>query len=203
MKYLSLFLLLCVVSCKLIDIDPCYREYHFKIPFTLQPNNDTIHIGDTLWLSTQFSKTLLDMNTNDSIVTNDIDFQSGLIIAKIDTENYQYATQTFTIVEKQGGFINTFLGIKLHYLFFNDHYHISIGLVPTVVGTYYLAISTPFALDEVEITNDCEDYLHITYAINELIDNHFQLLQNSPDTLVSSSTLEGFNNGGYAFVVTE
>jgi hypothetical protein len=205
MKYLSLFLLLCVVSCKLIDTNNCYREYLFEIPFTTSPTQDTLHIGDTLWINSYFSNRLVDLNTNDTLLVDNIDFNTDWGIARIDMPHYKHADDYFQYVPSEGDISNNFFGLALHYDYYDNYYHFKLGIIPDSVGNYRMHFITLTIDNEINLDNDCDDeFFFVHYKMNELTGNNYHLLEQSPDTSISTSSYEEFIiYGGYAFVVTE
>ena len=58
--------ILWLAACDPIKYEPpCYRTYEFELPVSIYPGNDTIHIGDTIWLTISFPMTLLDQATQE------------------------------------------------------------------------------------------------------------------------------------------
>ena len=196
---------LCLTACDPTHYEPpCYRTYKFELPFSLAPAVDTFHVGDTLWLNANFSSTLFDYNAGDNIVARNIDFNTKLLIDRTDLSHFQYAKQNFKYELKEGSISDGLFDINVHYNYSFDHYIFNVGLIPEVIGRYTIYLYSPNEDKEVQIDSSCIETLNVDYSTNEQLDNNFALVQASPNSLISTTLLEGFNkSGGYAFVVVE
>lgn len=196
-----------VIGCGFFK-DNCFRKYRFEIPFTVYPLKDTLSIGDTLWISADFSADMLDSTKMEYVHTENTDFETSIGLYKIDTFHYHpnvWGILGPIIVGK--GQINLHaMELSIKYLYENDRYSFKLGIICNKMGTYMLDISSPYASPiEVDKNSECEESKQMTYIMNggDITVNNYDLVLQSPDTLISKGTgINGYIFGGsYTFVV--
>ena len=136
---LAILLALCTTACNLIE-EPCFRRYEFKLPFTTS-QQDTIHIGDTLWVSADFSPNLVDQKTGETILAANVDFHTGLTPTRIDLTQAQYAEQYFDYVAVLGDLVPEIIGFGVRYQY-TDNYRFLAAVIPNTTGAYAFHITS-------------------------------------------------------------
>ena len=198
--------------------DNCVKNHTFQIPFTTYPLEDTLSIGDTLWIRANFSHEFNDLNSGELYVLENFTYFTEFNIAQIDTTVLIEAAPKFGYVIKEGNFTTIpltggfFVGL-IEYKYQNDAYISELGLIPLYKGVYGFSFSSPVLEDldngiSVSISDDCEsENVNIVYITNEGEHNNYYLLQNSPIPEIpeiESVDFEKYKESGvYAFVVKE
>ncbi len=222
MKQTQIFLLLIVaisaifLGCPGKDCnDEGYIEYNFQLPFSVSPQQDTFQVGDTIWVIADFSDEVLDLNSGEKYLLEDFSFNSELGNAKIDTTPFLSSgwfddltffgeTGKFTRYSYSTGGIANFF----EYVYTDHRYKVKMGIVPIQTGLFLIVLhskifeETYFGLN---LTPDCKDErFEISYLMNDGMDNNFEMLQHSPDSIIQSYTYEALiESGSYVFAVVE
>ena len=207
-------LALCISICG-CTLKRCSKNYTFQVPFIVSPTNDTISVGDTLWLRANFPKDFIDLNSDEGYRLENFQFYTEFNIGKIDTTvlidatldfDYYLTRGSFTIIPLTGGWY----GCNVEYEYANGEYLFEMGIIPLTKGNYGFSLSSPTYenLDQVAsnpVTNDCEfEKIKIIYQTNQNEDNNYYLFEDSPIPEVNSANFDKYQDEGtYAFVVVE
>jgi hypothetical protein len=205
MKYTLLFLFTfatcCITACK----PTCEVFYIFEVPHHIYSIHDTLSIGDTLWLESNFSDNLYDKQSGSRFVIPPDKFKVEMILNKIDTIGTNSVLPFFNLhntntgsIKKQGSFVIN------SYKFDSHIYSIKSGIVPLKKGLYTIFINSSYA--EVGLPLNFEDkcdnekgYFH--FNTNNRTGNRYNLYKNSAG-YNKTLTEEYYNNSGsYTFVV--
>lgn len=188
--------------------DKCFRTYRFEIPFTTYPLKDTLNIGDTLWITADFSADMLDSTKMEYVHTENVYFETGIGLARIDINPYQPNVWNLldTFILEKGEINLSPMEMKIKYYYENNKYLFKLGIICNKKGVYELDISSPYASPiEVDKNSECEESKQMTYIMNggDITVNNYDLVLQSPDTLISKGTgINGYIFGGsYTFVV--
>ncbi len=203
----SLAILLCLSSCWLIfDNKDCPAEYRFTIPFEVVPMEDTISVGDTLWVSSFFEDVLTEKASGDTHLFDKNNFYSEFVLFQMDTmpiqqaEGFSYLTTIGRrdIVPLHGGIYTNLITP----VYENGEYKFKIALIPSQKGLYYLTFTSVLSPDTKYGLPCTYTPVYLDYDTNNGADNHFYLIESSMDTTVKKTTLDEFNRYGcYCFVV--
>ena len=213
-KLAFLFSLFLLFGCPEKD---CFRDYLFEIPFSVTIT-DTLHIGDTISVSSVIPTRLEDQRNGGSVDVGPFNFLTEMIAVRFDSIYQEDVLPRFSIVEKEGEVeILTFHGSisgRLLYTNAENSQHFSASLIPHVPGRYYIGffsfyhegnnISEDFFNREVSFSdNDCSERLYITYQTVASPGNNFHLMAENQENLPRSLSEEDFQSiGGFAFIVT-
>ncbi len=205
--FIVLLSLIGLSSCGFFK-DKCFRTYRFEIPFTTYPLKDTLNIGDTLWISADFSGDILDSTKMEYVHTENIDFETKIGLDQIDTNPYKpnvWGSLGPIILEK-GEIAPQGISMRIKYRYENNRYLFKLGVVCNKVGVYYLGIHSRYNSSiEVDKNSGCEESKQMTYIMNngDIEVNHYDLVLASPDTFISrGSGVNGYIFGGsYTFAV--
>ena len=213
-KTLAISIILLLQAC-IFSKDKCdYIPYLFEVTVEISPIVDTVFVGDTLWLSAQFSDLVYEKNTAEFYKLENFDFHTHFGLARIDTEAWQDANTKFAFLLEKGELnyiplTSNLSKIIIGYEYENNEYSFRIGTIPLEKGTYYMSYSSSWVDFEdnpsLNFVPNCDrEYVEgINYAVNTE-ENNYYLIETSPDTLVRAFTFADFNiSSAYAFVVTE
>lgn len=129
--------------------DPEFVFITFEIPLTIRPGNETIRIGDSLWLVGNFPDTLRDIRSGNYYRLKEFDFQSKICLKRI-TNNQLYLSEQTPAFEEfyyLGGTnqISSICGtFKISYS--SNGYSYSVGFIPKNTGIFTLSINRPVAI---------------------------------------------------------
>ncbi len=199
------------INCNCNKDEDCIKDYKFQIPFNLTPQIDTFKIGDTIWVSSDFSNEIKELNYSEPITLKDFDFRSELTIEKISVDPFQNANLEFDIIEKQGNLnlipligTSTFL---VEYDYVDDTYKVDFGFVPQGKGLYTLVLSSLITEDSESLSTrpDCkEEIKSIEYLLNGGENNNYEFISQSADSLIRTTTKDIYDEyGQYSFYVIE
>ncbi|MEO9020948.1 MAG: hypothetical protein ABI237_13145 [Ginsengibacter sp.] len=137
-------------TCKKGGLGCANTVYNFKVIASTYPDNDSISIGDTIWISADFPKTLLDLNSNSNVgfigaanlgTALSFDIFTG---GSISNPGTKYAANNFNYLLFMGDSVSNPLAERIReYLFkeMDNSYDFKLAIIPKVVGTYAIAIS--------------------------------------------------------------
>lgn len=199
----------------------------FEHPFTVTPNNDTIHLGDTLYINADFSDTLFEYYSQQLYHLHNYNYEAPFFaIFKIIDKNLneqERAINKFDTINYGGNidyFVNNlYVHYHLNYDELKHRYTFNIALIPKEKGMFYL----DFVNNEYdEKKQDLRPYINLGYDENGLPkggwymgslgncnkgNNHFDLLYNNThitaplsDTIISN-VLFVPTKSTYTFVV--
>lgn len=144
---------------------PCIEaNYSFNVNAQITPDTDSVHVGDTVFLISNFSSKLKDEMSGDSITYSNSDgIGSDLSILKLATGVYpgQDAVKKFGFISILGRIYND-PNIpspnrvqQLTYEEDNNKYQLKIGIIPKETGLYYLGVDNGLSIGRKSI-HSCE-----------------------------------------------
>lgn len=128
----------------------------FVLPIIIQPNDDEVNLGDTLWIEANISDTLTEFNTNEKFKLSNFDFgQTSIGIRKLVDVNAGLsdqlsATSNFDLIVEKGEIVfpgETFIDFKFHFIPILEKYLLKIGIVPKNAGVFCINFLSPFNLN--------------------------------------------------------
>lgn len=209
--FLFFSILSTVPSCNCKNED-CVKNYAIQLQFNLTPQIDTFKIGDTIWVSSDFSNEVKELNYNNPIVMDNIDFHSELSFEKISEEPFQNANLKFSTVEEYGNLsLIQLVGasiFSINYLYENNKYKAKFGFVASEKGLYTVLLSSFLSDDSIPLNEssfECEEKIEsIEYLLNNGINNNYEFISLSADSLIRTTTKEVYDKfGQYSFFVEE
>jgi len=142
MRYLFLCLLL-LAGCKR-EPAPEFVDFIFQVPLTLAPARDTVAVGDTLWLTADFSDQLQEFYSGQKyqVTPGNFELRALLGLFKLtnpskDIGSQPAATESFTFVNQIGSVTRrgaTFSGVQ--YVYKQGSYQLHVGLIPRARGVF-------------------------------------------------------------------
>lgn len=140
--FASLFLLKC--ECKKLQIDCTQVKYNFQLPVKAYPDQDTINIGDTIWLEINESVTL--KNTDGNLINygGAANLGSAIGFSYRDTILKQWvdAVNKFSFYLMKGTELKvTSLDVEYRFSEQNSMYIFKLGVIPKQKGLYSLLLS--------------------------------------------------------------
>lgn len=203
------FMLLCA-SCKDRNC-PDYLLY--QVPYTAVFAQDTLQIGDTIWMEMSFADTLTDLNGSIPNTFSNFDFKLELQCGRFDIDPPQGKAVSFMdAVPSVGELVAQVLPISGVSYFevlpvYEDRmYRFKSAFVLKQQGTFLCTIvpNADNRLEPYKITGNCD---HLSLNINSKIndgdpaENNYHLLKSSPVPAYRDMTLERFGQGAFCFVV--
>lgn len=209
--FLAIFYISIAPTCNCSN-DYCEVNYHFQLPLSLTPQIDTFKIGDTIWISSEFSNEILELNTGERITLNEFDFHSELTFEKISETPFENANLEFTVIEELGSL--SFISLvgtssfRMNYLFENERYKCKFGFVPTNEGLFEFILFSllPEGASEGIISSpDCKVNIEqVSHLLNDGENNNYEFIQMAADSLIRTTSKEDFDMyGSYCFYVVE
>jgi hypothetical protein len=132
-------------SCGKCEEDQYGENLVLIVPMTTNPSEDSLSLGDTLWIDVHIDKEVSIVNSDKTIRLDSFNFFTELFISEISGTEEDYYTPIDTFVVKG----------KLHYLplptalvypvFYeenSDHYAFKAGIVPKKKGLYWIGFSS-------------------------------------------------------------
>ena len=212
------FILLILVSFFTVACEKkCHNNphinYDFETPATLFPAKDTFHIGDTLYLSSNFSDEVKERNTGNTFKLENFYFYPIVGIYKIDlplADLTSINTAFDVIVDTAANFAYESEAIGFEYLYEGGNYHFSARIIPKAAGTFFLEIGASLHIDRYQsFPERCpEKGLDSHTVMNRGSDTNLYLLSTSPDPhyntwIIADIEKRAKKFGAYCFVVTE
>lgn len=150
------------------DKDPVYVFLIFEIPITIHPPNETINLGDTLWLEGDFPDTLRDIRSGIFYKLEDFDFKSKICINRLQNNELYLSEQqpAFGAFNYVGGTSQTSSVCgNLIFSYVNNYYAYKVGLTPITTGVFNIFINRPIDLNGMpEDRIDLEPYIDLGYT---------------------------------------
>ena len=139
-------------------------NYSFAVNAQITPDIDSVHVGDTIYLTSTFPSRLNNLVTNDSVdYSNSTNIGSTLGIVQLVKGIYpgQDAVNKFNFINVVGTIYNDNSIPSpnkvqgLNYFENNNFYKLKIGIVPKQVGIYYLGVGNGLS-NRRKNNNSCE-----------------------------------------------
>jgi hypothetical protein len=144
----ALWGLLLLTACERAPL-PERVHFAFVIPLSVSPGADTVARGDTLWLTANFSDSLLDIRSNRRyrLPPQDIKIYTTVGFKHLvgAGQFYEGAAARFRVVSRVGQ-LRAGGGIfsRLELVHDGQHYQARIGIIPQAVGVYALSFFSSF-----------------------------------------------------------
>lgn len=144
--FLTLFMcMLFLTSCG----TECMKFHSPILPYYVYPTNDTIHIGDTIWLEARIPVNMKDFETGEIANYRGVDFNSYFDIQILtdttryisDQPNPSYATSKFTLIKSSGDCIFDDEVCRINYLDRNDSFLFKVGFIAKNEGIYRINLA--------------------------------------------------------------
>lgn len=154
---LSFLLVLMLTSFQCEDEKVEFVFMILELPFTVTPENDSISVGDTLWITSDFPDTIREYNSGEYFKLEDFSFNFSLALRKLTSNQLSIsqqpgATSSFNF-HQEVGFISyfgeTFSDFNL--LYSQGRYKSRIGIIPQNTGVYCVNFLGPSQLDLKEV----------------------------------------------------
>lgn len=193
-------------------------RYEFVIPVSLTPTLDTFRVGDTIKISSVFSKDVYERNTDKIYSLVDFDFRPITRIVRIDTSVSYDALDDFEIIVANEYNYYRFDASDGTQIFEGEYsyddsigYHLKYDIVMLSQGTYWVSHQPAIEFNRmVDFPGKCD--LSGVAGVGELNensdDNNIHLFETSPDPHFSEWRLQKpqerfYDGASYAFVVIE
>lgn len=219
-NYLLLIILAWIFLAGTCDKDckDSLGRYEFVLPVTVTPAIDTFHIGDTIYVSSEFSNSVYERVSDKEYLLDSFRFYPLTRIIKIDTTKGVDALNYFEFIipeeyeyDRLNAVDNTQYYVGEYSFSLEEGYSLEYKMVLLSEGVFFLRHSSDLSsIDGLQdFPGRCK--LEGSYGIcevNEHEDNNFYLLEDSPDPHFSEWVLEKpekrfYDLGGYVFVVVE
>jgi hypothetical protein len=210
-----IFILFLIEGCG----DKCDKNLKFEIPITLTPVQSEYKIGDTITIVSKFSKSMIDVVTNESIKVENYNFGVIMYIIKNDDRPGRFAYNYFNIVSQIGKLeLQTFqisdttkvggtngLGgtYQIVYKENTDEYLIKYKIIPKKNGLYDIHFGSLALKEDSGLIKNCHSTVDfLQFNVNGGTNNHYEFLQQSPNENTRILPKEELSrNGYYAFYV--
>lgn len=133
-------------SCEREDEEREYADFILQIPLTITPVKDTLAVGDTLWVTADFTENLQELYSGNSYPVTPDNFllKTNVAFLKLANSPRSLATQegvstNFAIVNKTGKITSrsqTFADVTYEHK--QNRYHLKTGVIPLFPGIYVL-----------------------------------------------------------------
>lgn len=185
----------------------CPGSLAYQLPISPTPQKDTFNIGDTLWLSLNIPKELIDEQGGIKNTFEDFDFKLYVISSRYDSIQ-KYSTKTFNLDSHVGADsiyrYSSFdeYGLILDYDGATYQYQGYIRLKESGVFAIYFGTRYDVRLNPVEFNGNCDHLnVHLFPITNDGENNNIELLKpyfgGNPENWDSDFR----KSGGFAFVV--
>lgn len=127
----------------------CMKFHSPILPYYVYPTNDSIHIGDTIWLEARIPVNMKDFETGEIANYRGVDFNSYFDIQILtdttryisDQPNPSYATSKFTLIKSIGDCIFDDEVCRINYLDRNDSFLFKVGFIAKNEGIYRINLA--------------------------------------------------------------
>ena len=192
--------------------------YEFVLPVIITPALDTFHVGDTIYVCSEFLNLVYERVSGKEYLLDSFRFYPLSRLIKIDVEESFDVLDSFEILLPEGldyerfdaSSGNEFLIGEYEYNS-DSKYSLDFSFVPKSKGTFLFRQLSQLSSFEPE--QEFPGYCDLGGSkgiciVNEHEDNNIHLLENSPDPHFNEWVLEKpekrfYDLGGYAFVVVE
>ncbi|MEO8769420.1 MAG: hypothetical protein ABI402_05030 [Ferruginibacter sp.] len=136
-------------GCNKDGTTPCQNGgYSFVVSSQYSPQQDIYQVGDTIYFTSQFPKTLVDQINNSSVnYSNSVGIQGDIGFGYLDTITHQpiAARDSFTIFSIKGSFSerpgNQNVGLNFNYFENAENYEFQAAFVCKKRGIYTIGVS--------------------------------------------------------------
>ncbi len=162
--------------------------YNFKIPETINPDKDSVRIGDTLFLQVLASSTVTDLQTGQTIdYSGTANLGNVVTILRFNADSTAGAINNFYLDILSGlkvGSIDPTSEIEVTFVEKNGDYNFKLSIVPKDTGRYVITIG-----DAANVYRKDDKCTKANFAISfEQTNQHVYLLNKwRPDLLLDSN----------------
>ncbi len=194
----------------------CAHPYLFDIPYNHSLLNDTISVGDTIWVTADFGPQLIDNSSGEVCTFNNINFQSNLIFGEISGTKPRYINEKFTLINIIGSATLNYFSTDTIYTLGKGgsydityegklNYKLKLGFVAQEKGLYSANYTSRFLNRKMEnVDTKCDGEIYIQGAMNDkdTTANNFHLTSYSNNNFYKTISISEFQNDGmFCFVV--
>lgn len=172
--FIALLLIIAIAStfgtCKKSGLDCASADYSFKASAVAYPDNDSIRIGDTIWIKSNIPSSLADQKSNQTIdYSNASNLSLSMQLLKltggsVNDPGASYSANKFSYFTSIGAQINDpFIEGQRTFSFLeqNKFYNLHIAVIPKEKGIYLMAIS-----NAVNVYRNSDKCTKANYEIN-------------------------------------
>ena len=175
-------------TCKKGGLGCANTVYNFQIPETITPDNDSVHIGDTLFLKVLTSSNISDLQTGRIIdYSNTSNLGNVVTILKFINNQTPGAISDFNLTILNGtkvGSIDPTSEQEFSFAERNGNYNFLLSIVPKDTGRYVITIG-----DAANVYRKNDKCVKANFMINfEQTNQHFYLLREwRPDLILDEN----------------
>lgn len=193
MKYWFFVVTIVLITVSNCSRSDCYREYSFDFPVNIYPVNDTINIGDTLWIEINIANTIEDKETGEIVDISDLDLHFVMFNSRYDNLYINNSIEDFDIYLTKGVFQVSPTRSFVAFENTNDK-NFKMAIVPKTTGGQMLSITLPADVlnGRLNLNDECTGYYSdsTTITINNSgerniyhLDGLYLIVPNLGDTL--------------------
>lgn len=168
---MKLFVFLLLISIVLsgcpgkITHEGCdFPYYKFTMPVSFVTGDSIIHVGDTVTVTSQISRFMMDDNSHYTFDFDSIDFRIGSLFEKIDTtiNNFNVTDDFIFIFNENNNVIIGNHALKFDYIYSLTDYYIQFKFIPKKKGIYLFQFYSLFSISSNErpiihaVNSDCQ-----------------------------------------------
>lgn len=151
--FVFLFLILFILSgCPgKITHEGCdFPYYEFTMPVSFVPEDSIIKIGDTITVTSQISRLMMDDKSHYTFDFDSIDFYNGLVFVKLDTTQeaapFLQTTKEFNFLyDVKNDFVFGNNVINFDYIYNGSKYYIQFKIIPKKKGVYLFEFNSLYS----------------------------------------------------------
>ena len=176
---------------------------NFEIGLNISPLQDTINIGDTLWLSMAIPEYLTEIISSDDIFVKNFNFNIRCVLNRMDLQETPPAFNEFGFENKLGNFeiFNSGNGgafAKINTELTDNNQIIQVGIIPTTFGLFQIGfynLTSDLTCQSLSAFGNDLNNLNISFKMNDggLEINNYSFLLESPGLI---ATQEEFTEAG-------
>lgn len=205
-------------SCDKCEADQFGDTLWLEVPVEVTPGNETLILGDTIWVHIDISKHVSEQSRGTSITLDSFNFYTELNISRIDDTIEHFPISDSDIVENKGKLTVVPLtgNAKTYHAtarFSEDRYFLDVGFIPPEIGIYAFAVITsPIILQFYEhpALYKCDkrkrNDARVLYTINngDPYENNYELFQQTSIPHVVKLDVEQYiRDAWYTFRVVD
>jgi hypothetical protein len=189
----------------------CQKNFTFELPLTLTPSKSEYKVGDTIIISSKFSKDMIDALTHEQVRVENYDFGVRMYIGRHDTKPSQVANTYFDVKALIGEIDAQYFQVSdstllggipvTHQLKYNqlpNEYSLQLRLLAKRKGLYSIFFGSRLSNTDAGLLKNCGtgiDFLR--FNLNKKSNNNYEFLQTSPDDNIKKIGKEEFDRDGY------
>ncbi|WP_425420642.1 hypothetical protein [Phaeodactylibacter xiamenensis] len=192
------------------------EQLELVIPIEVKPEQDSFRLGDTLWISADFSKNVEVRGQEKKIYLENFNFFASLVVSEISDTVERYIPNP-TFVVRKGELevlpLQTAISYPMYFVETETAYQFEAGIVLKVPGLFHLGISSSESVLEryehpamYACKNDRRSQVQIYYQNSVTNEERYErlFLQTEVDYLLELVDFQRYSDyGGFTFIVTE